>query len=215
MKRTRVFIVDDHKIFRQGLASLLDSIGQFEVVGDAPNGREAIRPIQECTPDVVFLDISMPELDGLNAMKHIHRACANTKIIVLTMHDKSEYVYRALCNGACGYLLKEAGVGEIQEAVSAVMQGQTYLSKSVNQIVIRDYANGGNGHDRKSVLEVLTEREMEVMKLVVEGYSGKEVAQHLNISPKTVEHHRAKVMEKLSCRNVTQLVRLAIQEGVI
>ncbi|MCK4657809.1 MAG: response regulator transcription factor [candidate division Zixibacteria bacterium] len=215
MNETTIVIVDDHEIFRQGLAELLIKHDGFRVVGQAGNGRQAIEIVSTTKPDIIFLDISMPELDGLSAIGQIKKARADSKIIVLTMHDKSEFVYRALSGGASGYLLKEAGAETLFEAVQEVKQGRTYLCDRINQVVIREYADAKNGTHYKSAIDGLSEREREVFQLLVEGKTGKEVAGKLNISPKTVEHHRSRILEKLQCHGIAQLIHFASKEGLI
>ena len=215
MGKITVFLADDHRIFRQGFAELLDKLGGFLLVGEAGNGLEATRKIAEAKPDIVFLDISMPELDGLEAIGKIKSACPKTHILILSMHDKSEYVFRALHKGASAYLLKDTDISEISEAVRAVRSGDTYLSKSVRQVVVKDYIRSSSRGPIGSILDMLSEREKEVFRLVVDGHTGKSAASRLNISPRTVEHHRAIVMKKLACNNVTQLIRLAIREDII
>ena len=215
MNETRIVIVDDHEIFREGLGELLTKQNGFLIVGQAGTGREAIKIVGTTKPDIVFLDISMPELDGLSAIEQIKKSYPSAKIIILTMHDKSEYVYRALSSGASAYLLKEASAGILFEAVREVRQGKTYLYDKINQKVIREYADANNRINYKSSVDRLSVREREVFQLLVEGETGKEVAAKLNISPKTVEHHRTKILEKLQCKNLAQLIRFASKEDIL
>lgn len=215
MNETTIVIVDDHKMFREGLAELLTNQNNYRVVGQAGTGREAIEIVATTRPDVIFLDISMPELDGLSAIGQIKKAHSDARIIILTMHDKSEFVYRALSSGASAYLLKEAGAEILFDAIKAVKQGRTYLCDRINQIVIREYADAKNGTRYKSAIDSLSEREQEVFQLLVGGKTGKEVAGKLNISPKTVEHHRTKILEKLHCKNLGQLIHFAAKEDIL
>lgn len=215
MNETKIVVVDDHQMFREGLAELLSNHNGCRIIGQGGTGREAIKIVAETKPDIVFLDISMPELDGLSAIRQIKNAYSVAKIIILTMHDKSEYVYRALSNGASAYLLKEAGSDELFEAIRTVKQGQTYLCERINQAVIREFAGSEKGLHHKSAVDTLTEREREVFQLIVEGRTGKEAASVLNISAKTVEHHRTKILQKLHCKNLAQLIRFASKEGLL
>ncbi len=215
MREVRIFIVDDHGIFRQGLAELLLKNSSYRIVGEAGNGREALQKIEKAKPDIIFLDISMPELNGLDAISQIKRLWPSGKIIILSMHDKSTYIRSALDQGAVAYLLKDIDADELFEAINAVLDGQVYLSGKIDELIIHDHVNLVQGGKFSPPIDSLSKREREVFQLIVEGYSGKEIAGKLNISYKTVEHHRGNIMGKLSCKSIAQLIRLAAKEGII
>ncbi|HDL03345.1 MAG: DNA-binding response regulator [Candidatus Zixiibacteriota bacterium] len=211
----KVFIVDDHQVFRQGLSELLLKKNNVLIAGGASNGREALDQLKSANPDIIFLDISMPELNGIDACVHIKRVVPKAKIIILSMHDKGKYISDALSQGVCGYLLKDIDAEELFQAIDTVMNGGVFLSGKINQQVIKDYIGRAQDKQFPSPVDTLSVREREVFQLMAEGYTGKEMAKKLNISPKTVEHHRYKVMSKLSCHNTAQVIRLAIKEGVV
>jgi len=215
MQEIRLFLVDDHVIFRQGLTQLLATNDGCVIVGEAGDGRTALKEIQNARPDVVLLDISMPELNGLETISMIIRQLPATRIIVLSMHDESRYVCGALKRGAAGYLTKGSDAQELFNAISQVHSGEVYLGKQINQKVIRDYVDLLQDRQATSPIETLTGREREVLQLVAEGHTGKEIAETLSISYKTVEHHRHNLMVKLSCDNLPQLICLAAREGII
>lgn len=215
MREVRIFIVDDHGIFRQGLAELLLKNSSYRIVGEAGNGREALQKIEKAKPDIIFLDISMPELNGLDAISQIKRLWPSGKIIILSMHDKSTYIRSALDQGAVAYLLKDIDADELFEAINAVLDGQVYLSGKIDELIIHDHVDLVQSGKYSPPIDSLSKREREVFQLIVEGYSGKEIAGKLNISYKTVEHHRCSIMSKLSCKSIAQLIRLAAKEGII
>ena len=215
MNKVRIFIVDDHRMFRQGLTELLLKKSGFNVVGEAADGREAIGKLARAKPDIVLLDISMPEMDGLTAIGQIRKRAPSAKIIILSMHDRSSYICSALSLGASGYLLKDVDAEELFQAIDAVLGGETYLSKRVNQSVIREYIDQSKDRGFLSPMQTLTNREREVFQLMVEGHTGKAMAQKLNVAYKTVEHHRSKVMEKLECSNIAELIHMAAREGLL
>ena len=215
MRQIRLYLVDDHVIFRQSLAQLLATDERFCIAGEAGNGREAIKKISVVKPDIVLMDISMPELNGLDTINQIVKSLPDTRVVILSMHDESRYICSALKRGAAGYLTKGSDAEELFGAIQRVYNGEVYLGNQINQKVISDYV--GMLQDRKVVtpLESLSDREREVLQLVAEGHTGKEIAETLNISYKTVEHHRHNLMVKLSCDNLPQLIRLAAREGII
>jgi len=215
MQMVKIFLIDDHRVFRQGLSELLKKNGNNEIVGEASNGREALEKLRECKPDVIFLDISMPELNGIDACPMIRKIVPHARIIILSMYDTSKYICSALSRGVSGYLLKDIDACELKTAVETVMNGNIYLSQRINQQVIKDYMDIAHENKFASLIDTLTVREKEILQLVAEGHSGKEIADRLNISYKTVEHHRYKIMSKLSCHNVAQMIRIAIKEGII
>lgn len=214
MGKVRIYLIDDHKILREGISSLLSANGSYQVVGDASNPRDALESIRETKPDIIFLDISMPELNGLDAIAQIKKVLPTVRIMILSMYDKASYICRALSEGVSAYLLKDVTAEELFRAIDTVMSGQLFLGERINQLVIRNFVDMTHNGRFTSPLDTLTPREREVMQLIAEGRRGKEIADRLHISYKTVEHHRSRIMHKLSCENVAQLIRLATSEGI-
>jgi two-component system response regulator NreC len=209
-KRTTVLLVDDHAVVRQGFRMILSAEPDFEVVGEAANGREAIAQAELLYPDIVLMDVSMPELNGIEATRRIVNISPRTRILALSMHRDSVYVREILRAGASGYLLKEAGDQDLLAAVRAVAQGQGYLSPAVSDAVLSDY--------RKHVtdpIDLLTTREREVLQMIAEGKTNKEIATALGLSTYTVESHRGRIMEKLNLHSAGELVRFAFRNGLI
>src|SRR5713226_10441882 len=191
----RVLVADDHNLVRAGLRALLQSLEGVQVVAEASNGREALGLVTTHRPDAVLMDIGMLELNGLEATARIVRDFPTTRVIILSMHTDEEYVLRALRSGAAGYLLKDAGTSELETAVRAVARGETYLSPAVSKHMIGEYVRRVVGDE--SPFDPLTPRQREVLQLLAEGHSTQDIAQILNISVKTVETHRAQVMDRL------------------
>lgn len=214
MRKVNIYLIDDHRILREGIRALLSKKDGYIVVGEAANAREGIKGVAEVKPDVIFLDISMPELNGLDAITQIQKASPQSKIVILSMYDKTSYICKALSNGVSAYLLKDVTANELFSAIETVMKGEFYLGEQINQLVIRDYIDMAQEGKFVSPIDALTNREREVLQLIAEGKTGKEIAATLNISYKTVEHHRYRVMNKLSCDNIAQLIRLAASEGI-
>ena len=208
-------IAEDHTILREGLRALLCADPDFDVVGEAEDGRNAIRCVENLMPDLVLMDLSMPRMDGLAAISEIKRQRPETKIIALTVHKTEDYVLLTLQAGADGYVLKDATHSELVMAIKNVLAGKRYLSPSISEKVIEGYLEGKNTLEVKSAWDTLTQREREIMKLIAEGYKSKEEAEYLCISIKTVDKHRANLMNKLDLHNVAALTSLAVEKGLI
>jgi len=216
MKKTfNIVIAEDHTILREGLKSLLSSQPDLKIVGEAGDGLDAIRCVQNHSPDMILLDLSMPKMTGLDAIKEIKRVNAATKIIVLTVHSTEEYILATLRAGADGYVLKEAHSAELLTAIRHVLDGRRYLSPSISGTIIDGLLQGKKASGIRSTWETLTQREREILKLIAEGHKNKEIADLLCISVKTVEKHRANLMDKLDLHNVASLTALAAEKGLI
>ena len=213
MKTIRILIADDHTLVRAGFRSLLEKLDGCEVVADVGDGREALRLLEQLQPDVVLMDVKMPGLNGLEATARITRDYPNVRVVILSMYTNEEYVIQALRAGAVGYLLKDAAIPELHLAVQAAVRGEMYLSPAISKRVLMDYVQlvGGGG----GMLDALTGRQREVLQLIAEGHTIKEVAQILQISVKTAEAHRTQLMERLDIHDVTGLVRFAIRVGLV
>ena len=206
-----VFLVDDHRVLRDGLRILLESQEDIEVIGEAEDGNKAIEGILSKKPDVVVMDISMPELNGIDAAQIIHDSTPETSIVFLSIHSDLEHIFRALQAGALGYLLKESAGAEVISAVRAAHLGRRYLSPSIRESVTDAYIKN---RQTQSPLELLSMREREVLQLTVEGNSSADIAEKLELSPKTVETYRSRLMGKLDVRDLPELVRFAIKHGI-
>jgi DNA-binding NarL/FixJ family response regulator len=211
MTTIRILIADDHAVVAEGLKHLVEAQSDLEVVATVGDGREAVRVAKETEPDVVLMDLSMPELNGADAARAIIDQRPECRVIVLSMYAEREYVRRALKAGATGYVVKRSAAKELVEAIRAVHSGQRYLSPRVADVVIDDYAADG----KADLLEKLSTREREVLQLLAEGRTGAEIAQRLVLSQKTVETYRARLVEKLGIRDVAGLVKFAIQRGLV
>jgi DNA-binding NarL/FixJ family response regulator len=213
MKKIRVLIADDHALFRAGLRKLLQSFEDVEVVGEAADGHEALRLTALHRPDVLLMDIAMPELNGVEAASRLAREAPDTRVVILSMHAGQEFVLRAIRAGSAGYLLKDASPAELEQAVKAVARGEMYLSPAVSRYVVEDYVRrAGPEH---SPLDRLTPRQREILQLIAEGNTTKAIATKLGLSVKTVETHRAQLMERLEAHDIASLVRLAIRLGIV
>ncbi|MCI0413678.1 response regulator transcription factor [bacterium] len=213
MKPIRILIADDHALVRDGIRAMMDKTEDIDVVAEASDGLEAIEKISKHKPNLVLLDIGMKSLNGLDAAARITREFPSIHVVILSMHANEEYVLRALRAGAVGYLLKDSKKQELLMAIHSVMQGKTYLSPQVSRHVIDNYVRSVGAE--KSPLEQLTPRQQEILKLVSEGRSNKEIAQLLNVSVKTVDTHRTQLMQRLNIHDVAGLVRFAIKAGLI
>lgn len=208
----RILLADDHRITRQGLRSLLDNQSDMEVVAEAEEGRTAVRLAKELSPDVVIMDVSMPDLNGIEATRQILDRSPGTKVVALSMHSDTLFVSEMLKSGACGYMLKDCAFEELERAIRTVVAGKTYLSPSISGVVVDDYlhrlSKGNLAGD-----DVLTNREKEVLQLLAEGKSTKQIALKLHVSVKTIETHRRQIMEKLDLHSVAELTKYAIRKG--
>lgn len=214
-KKSRIVIAEDHTILREGLRSLLSHNPEFEIVGEAEDGREAIQCVEKFKPDLILTDLSMPRMNGMEAIREIKRQSPKTKVLVLTVHKTEEYILSTLKAGADGYLLKESTHAELMTAVKKVLSGKRYIGPEISEMVIEGYLEGRKTLKTRTLWEMLTHREREILKLIAEGYKNKEIADDLCISVKTVEKHRANLMEKLNLHNVQALTAFAIEKGLV
>jgi len=214
-RKTKVVIVEDHKLFREGLKSMLADKTGLEVVGEAGDGLEAIRIVKKIRPDIILLDLSMPKMNGISVMKEIKSQFPETKIMALTIHESDQYVLEAFEAGADGYCLKDAGRNELMVAVDSVLQGKRYISPSISGSVLEGYLTGRKKLKSQTSWDTITQREREVLKLLGEGYQNKEISDMLFISVKTVEKHRANIMNKLDLHNAAALTAYAIEHGLV
>lgn len=220
MKPIRILLADDHTLVRAGIKNLVSSIHGVEVVAEADNGRDALKLIEQHKPDMVLLDIAMSELNGLEVAARVSKEHPEIDVIMLSMHSNEEYVVQALRAGASGYLLKDSAPNELEIAVNAVSKGETYLSPAISKHVVNDYLRRVSGMDLDPTEEPgsfkkLTPRQREILQLIAEGNSTKEIASKLIVSVKTVETHRIQLMERLGIHDVAGLVRYAIRTGII
>ena len=210
MKRIRILLADDHAVVRQGFKMILGAQPDMEIVGEAGNGREAVEFAEQLKPDVVVMDVAMPELNGIEATRRIAGSAPHVRVLALSMHKDSVYVREVLRAGARGYLLKDSGAGDLVSAVRSVASGEGYLSPAVSDAVLDDY--------RKHVtnpIDLLSSREREVLQMLAEGKTNKEIAAVLNLSVYTVDAHRGRIMEKLNLHSINELVRFAVRNGLI
>ena len=214
-RKTRVLVADDHTIVRQGLRSILEGEQDMKVVGEAADGREAVKKALLLVPDVVVMDVSMPRMNGLEATARILKENQRIRVLALTMHNSEEYVYSLLKAGAAGYLLKESAASDLVEAIRVVRGGGTYLHPSISVKVVNEYLKRPHPGSRDDRDDVLTAREREVLQLIAEGNTNKEIAGQLMLSVKTIENHRTRIMDKLEIHNVAGLTRYAISRGMV
>jgi two-component system response regulator NreC len=212
MTKIKVLIADDHTIVRKGLRKILTDDPAVEVVGEASNGREAVRLATQLKPAVVIMDVAMPELNGIEATRQITQKLLNTKVLVLTMHEDESYVRQMIKAGAKAYLLKDTIESELIQAIKTVHQGDTYLNPRVSKIIVEDYHQRKARRDR---YELLTAREREILQLVATGKSSKQIAEQLYLSAYTVDTHRKRIMEKLDLHTTAELTACAIRKGLI
>ena len=216
MKPIRILLADDHTLVRAGIRSLLEQVPNVEVVAEANDGRDALRLIHEHQPDIVFMDVTMQGLNGLDATAQITKTCPGVQVIMLSMHKNEEYVSQALRVGAAGYLLKDAATTELELAVQAVARGETYLSPAVSKHVVDRYLQRvNNTTESASEPTRLTVRQREILQLIAEGHTTKQIAGLLHLSAKTVETHRSQLMDRLGIRHIAGLVRYAVRTGLV
>ncbi|MGQ9637781.1 MAG: response regulator [Thermodesulfobacteriota bacterium] len=213
--KSKIVLAEDHTILREGLKSLLSSSQDFEVIGEASDGREAIQGVEKLKPDLILIDLSMPRMNGMEAIREIRRLSKEVKIIVLTVHKSEEYILATFKAGADGYVLKDSTHEELLIAIKSVLKGKNYISPEISDKVLEGYLEGRRRLKSKTAWETLTSREREILKLIAEGYKNKEIAEDLCISVKTVEKHRSNIMEKLNLHNVQALTAFAIEKGLV
>jgi DNA-binding NarL/FixJ family response regulator len=209
-----IFVADDHRIVREGLRRIIEEVPGYKVVGEAGDGLKILSSIKKLKPDIIILDISMPNLRGIEAIHKIRRANKKIEILILTMHKNEEYVYECLVSGAQGYLLKEDADTELISAIKSINQGNIYVSSSFTSDVIKEFVKRKD-HKKGKSLGSLTNREREILQLIAEGKSNKKISRLLSISVRTVEHHRFSIMRKLNETNIAGLVRYAVKSGLI
>ena len=214
MEKIRIILVDDHAILRDGIRALLKNESDMAVIGEAEDGRTAVNLTRQLLPDVVLMDIAMPLLNGLEATRQISHDCPQVKVLILSMYDNEEYIRNSLANGAMGYILKDASAAELLDAIRAVHRGETILSPAVTRLVVENYLRWGE-LKKENDTDGLSPREREVLQLIAEGYSNKQIAEILCISIKTVQAHRMNLMSKLGLHDRADLIKYAIQRKII
>jgi two-component system response regulator NreC len=214
-QKYRIVIAEDHTILREGLRALLSARPEFEIVGEAEDGRMAVQCIERLKPALVLMDLSMPRMNGMDAIREIKKRSPKTKVLVLTVHKAEEYILATFRAGADGYALKDSTHTELVIAIKSVLAGKPYLSPGISEKVIEGFLEGKRTLKTRTAYDSLTHREREILKLIAEGYKNKEIADSLCISVKTVEKHRANLMEKLGLHNVQALTTFAIEKGLV
>ncbi|TXT26052.1 MAG: two component LuxR family transcriptional regulator [Planctomycetota bacterium] len=213
MPLIRIVLADDHKVVRAGIRAILEELSGVEIVGEAANGRETLSLVEEHQPDLLLVDITMPEMNGLEATARVVKEFPNVRVIMLSMHASEEYVWQALRAGAKGYLLKDTDAAELDQAIQAVLGGSTYLTSSVSKLVVDTYIERMRNHSNAA--DILTPRQREILQLIAEGKALKEIAHLLKLSVKTVETHRSMLMNRLDIHDTASLARYAIRVGMI
>ncbi len=215
MKKIRVLLADDHTLMRAGLRMVVDAQPDLMVVGEANNGREAVEMARTLKPDIVVMDIGMPNLNGIEAARQIRGSHPETQIVMLSMHSDEGYVLRALKAGAKAYLLKDSAEADLAQAVRAAAVGKSFFSPAVGRVLLEDYMRRLKRTGSEDSYEILSPREREILQLVAEGNSSKEIANLLNLSIYTVETHRARIMQKLDLRGIPELILYAVRKGIV
>ena len=215
MKKITVLLADDHRILREGVKSLLEKTPDIEVVGEAGEGGEAVAKAQALSPDIVLMDITMPGMNGLEATRQIKALKPNTRVLILSMHESNQYISQFLRSGASGYVLKETAASDLAGAIRVVFQGDAFLYPSIARKLLEEYLQKVQSGEESESYDGLTGREREVLKMIAEGKSNKEIADALSLSIRTVQSHRANLMSKLHMHDRTELVRYAIRKGLI
>jgi DNA-binding NarL/FixJ family response regulator len=215
MNKTRILVADDHGVVRKGLRLQLEQNEHFEVVGEAADGREAVRLAEELEPNVVIMDIGMPSLNGIEATAQIVKHNPRVGVIILSMHSDESYLVRTLAAGAKGYLLKDTADADLQRAVQAIAQGKPFFSPAIAKVLLEDYVRQLQQRGLQDSYDLLTDREKEILQLLAEGKSNKEVATILNLSPYTVETHRTHIMQKLDLHSSAEIVLYAVRKKII
>ena len=214
-EKGRIVIAEDHTILREGLRALISSQEDLEVVGEAGDGREAVRQVEDLMPDLILMDLSMPKMNGIEAIREIGRRIPQTKILALTVHKTEEFILEVLQAGADGYIPKDASSNELMMAIRSVLMGKRYLCPSVSRVVIEGYLESRRTPESSTPWDTLTKREREILKLIAEGHKNKEIADYLCISVKTVEKHRANLMKKLDLHSAAALTAYAMERGLV
>jgi len=215
MKTIRVLLADDHKLIRAGLRLVVEQQPDLQVAGEADDGRQAVEMVNSLKPDVVVMDIGMPNLNGIEAARQITQSRPDTAVVMLSMHADEGYVLRALKAGARAYLLKDSATSDLAQAIRAVVEGKSFFSPAVSKVLLQDYMRKLRRTGGEDSYDLLSPREREVLQLLAEGKSNKEVATLLNLSVYTVETHRAKIMQKLNLKGVPELILYAVRKGII
>lgn len=216
--KIKIILVDDHYIVRNGIRALFDDVDEIEVIGEASNGIEAISKVAELRPDIAILDISMPQMNGLDAAEIIHNQYPETKTLIMSMHDNKEYILRSLEVGADGYLLKDSSKEEIIKAIKTVSEGEKYYSGSVSGILVSGYMNviaNPTGIDFEKKKSIISKQEKSILAHLIHGRNSREIAEELTLSVRTVDNHRARMMKKLGVKNAVELVKMAMEEKLL
>jgi len=215
MSKIRILLVDDHTVVRQGLRRILESDDEIEIIGEAGDGRSAVEMATKMHPHVVVMDIALPELNGIEATRQVTKRNEGVKVLILTMHSDDVYVRQSLKAGARGYLLKDSEDMDLLKAIKAISRGGSFFSPAVSKVLLQGYLGDGGGREVEDNLALLTDREREVLQLIAEGKTNKEVAVSLSVSVNTVETHRKHIMEKLDLHNTAELVRFAVRKKIV
>jgi len=211
--KTKILLVDDHQILRDGICSMFSGHKDIEVIGEAPDGRTAIKLVEQLKPDIVVMDISMPDMNGIDATRKIKRRSPDIKVIALSMHHDRQFLIEIFRAGASGYLVKDSAFEELERAIKLVMEGKRYINPHMASLLIDTIISESHSPSHKG-LSLLTDREKQVLHLIVEGKSTKEIARQLKVSNKTIESHRRQIMGKLNLQSVAELIKFAIREGI-